>query len=302
MSLNIRPLSFAMGAAITGIDLAQPLSADAWSAIHRAFLEHLVLVFPGQKITPEQSIAFARHFGALDDHREDPGYTLPGYPEIYMLGNFLRDDGRMSKTKDVGRGWHTDHSYTVRPTKVSMLHCQSVPAVGGTTMFANGYMAYNDLSDTMKALIEDLEGIHDFAWYFTAPSHYPKPPIRSLDRIREKYPAVAHRLVRVHPETGRKALYLSEALISGIVGLSWNESRGLLDSLHRHALRDEYTYRHTYTPGDLLFWDNRCTMHQAPADYVHDANDPRFMHRLTVLGDKSGRFLDESQAEKAAIQ
>lgn len=301
MSIQVQPLSYAVGARVTGVDLSQPLSDADFGVIKNALLQHTMVCMPGQKMAPEQSIAFAARFGELDDHHEDPGYTLPGYPQIYMLGNFMRDDGRMSKTKDVGRGWHTDHSYTVRPTMVSMLHCQSVPAVGGTTMVANGYMAYDDLSATMKAIVEQLEAVHDFAWYFTQPSVYAKPGIKSVDRIRDKYPAVVHPLVRVHPETGRKALYLSEALISGIVGMHWNESRPLIDALHRHMTRDEYTYRHTYTPGDLVFWDNRCTMHQAPADYVHDGKVPRFMHRLTVLGENHGRFLDPEQAAGAII-
>jgi len=261
-----------------------------------------VICLPGQKLTPEQQIAFAARFGPLDDHHEDPSYRLPGYPEIYLLGNFKRDDGRVSKTRDVGRGWHTDHSYTTRPTEISMLYCQSVPPVGGTTMWSSGTMAYDTLSEKMKGIVEDLEGIHDFAWYFSTPSVYNKPKVRSIDSIRDRYPAVVHPLVRVHPETGRKALYLSEALVSSIVGLGFDESRAILDCLLRHALRPEFTYRHTYTPNDLVFWDNRCTMHNAPADYVHDLETPRQMYRLTVLGTPFGRYLDEEAVAAQAAQ
>jgi len=299
MTIDVRPLSHAMGAEVTGVDLSKPLGDSQWHDIHAAWLKHIVLVFPGQKLTPAEQVAFGRRFGDLDDHREDPAYRLPDFPEIYLLGNFLID-GKLSKTKDVGRGWHTDHSYTNRPTKLSMLYCRAIPPVGGTTMFANTYLGYEALSDKLKGIVDDLEAVHDFSHRFLNPSDG-KPNERGFAkmlemviRIRDKYPQIAHPLVRTHPETGRKALYLNEIVMTHLVGMSRDESQWLLQYLVKHAVRPEFTYRHTYKVDDLLFWDNRCSLHNALADYVHNPANLRKMHRLTVLGEKFGRVLEDS--------
>lgn len=297
MSLNVRRLSHALGAEITGIDLAKPLRDAQWDEIYAAWLNHIVLVFPGQKLNSEQLIAFARRFGELDDHREDPVYRMPDHPEIYLLGN-IPIDGKPSKTRDAGRGWHTDHSYTDHPTKVSMLYCRAVPPVGGTTLFSNAYMAYDTLSDKLKEVLGNTEAVHDFSHRFLNPSQgkdYGGGALKTAERaarIRARYPKIAHPLVRVHPETQRKALYLNELVMTQFVGWTEEESAGLMQHLFRHAVRYEFIYRHSYKVDDLLFWDNRCSMHNALADYVHNAENPRLMHRLTVLGEQFGRVLD----------
>ena len=297
--MNVRPLSHALGAEVTGVDLANPLSESQWSAIHAAWLRHIVLVFPGQKLSPEQLIAFAGRFGPLDDHSEDPTYRLPGYPQIYRLGNYLVD-GEMSKTKDTGRKWHSDHSYTTRPTLVSMLYCREAPPVGGTTEFANLYMAYDLLSPTMKQLLEKLEAVHDLLHFLTAPYLTWKPKVRNPASIRSRFPSVVQPVVRVHPETGRKSLYVSEGYTREFVGLTPDEGRGLLEFLLQHVVTPEITYRHHYRPDDLVFWDNRCANHIALADYVHDANNLRLMHRLTVLGPSFGRLLEPERESALA--
>jgi taurine dioxygenase len=300
MSIQIRPLTHAIGAEVTGLDLGRPLDRDQWSQVYEAWLKHIVLVFPGQQLSPEQLIAFAGRFGPLDDHADDPTYRLPDHPQIYRIGNYLVD-GKMSRTKDTGRKWHSDHSYTTRPTLLSMLYCRHVPPVGGTTAFSNMYMAYDTLSDKLKAFLDGLEAVHDLSHYMT-PSLTWKPNVRNRAALAEKYPPVVQPVVRVHPETGRKALYVSEAQTSRFLDLTPDEGRGLLDFLFRHMVTPEFTYRHHYKVDDLVFWDNRCAQHMALADYAHDAENPRLMYRLTVLGKMSGRFLYEQQPGKAEAQ
>lgn len=289
--MKVRPLSHALGAEVTGVDLAVPLSDEQWSEIRAAWLRHIMLVFPGQKLSPEQLIGFAGRFGPLDDHNEDPTYRLPGYPQIYRLGNYLVD-GEMSKTKDTGRKWHSDHSYTTTPTLVSMLYCREAPPVGGTTGFANMYMAYDMLSPTMKKMLENLEAVHDLLHFLTAPHLTWKPKVKNPASIRERFPSVIQPVVRVHPETGTKSLYVSEGYTREFVGLTHDEGRGLLEFLLQHVVTPEITYRHNYRPDDLVFWDNRCANHIALADYIHDTRNPRLMHRLTVLGPSFGRLLE----------
>jgi len=292
--MKIRPLSMAIGAEITDVDLAKPLSDAQWSEIYAAWLKHIVLVFPGQKLSPEQQIAFAGRFGPLDDHADDPTYRLPDYPQIYMIGNYMIN-GKMSATKDTGRKWHSDHSYTTRPTLISMLYCRQIPPVGGTTAFSNMQMAYDMLSDKLKSFLDGLEAVHDLSHYIT-PSLTWKPKVKDPTKLRDKNPPVIQPVVRVHPETGRKALYISEAQTSRFVGLTPEEGRGLLDLLFKHMATPEFTYRHNYQVDDLVFWDNRSCQHIALADYNHDSSNPRLMYRLTVLGEPSGRLLDAEAA------
>lgn len=291
--MEIRPLAHALGAEIKGIDLSRPISDSQWSDLYAAWLKHIVLVFPGQKLAPEQLIAFASRFGPLDDHHEEPEeeFKLAGFPQIYLIGNFMVR-GKMSKTKDTGRKWHSDHSYTTRPTLISMLYCRQIPPVGGTTAFANMYMAYDTLSDTLKGVLDKLEAVHDFMNFLLKPTLLWKPNIRDTEPIRKKYPAVVHPVVQTHPETGRKSLYINEAQTTRFYGMTEEESRGLLEFLFQHMVRPEFTYRHNYQPDDLVFWDNRCSQHLALADYVHGADSPRLMHRLTVLGETTGRLYE----------
>jgi len=293
--MKVRPVSHAIGAEITEIDLSRPLSEAQWEGIYAAWLEYVVLIFPGQKLTPEQLIAFAGLFGPLDDHREDPASRLDGHPEIFLIGNHMVN-GKLSKTRDTGRLWHSDHSYTTRPTLISMLYCRHLPPTGGTTAFSNMYMAYDMLSDTMKRMIDELECVHELMNFISRPTLHWKPGAKNLASIAERYPPVIHPLVLVHPETGKKALYVSEGQVNRIVGLTDDEGRGLLQFLFKHAVTLEFTYRHTYSVDDLVFWDNRACQHIALADYVQDPNAPRLMHRLTVLGEESGRFYDEKAA------
>mgnify|MGYP001365068798 CR=1 FL=1 len=285
--MEIRKLSFAMGAEIKGVDIERGLSDAQWEAIYNAWLEHIFIVIPRQNASPEKLIEFAARFGALDDHSEDPASTLPGYPEIFLIGNHMVN-GRMSKTKDTGRVWHSDHSYTTRPTKISMLHCREIPPAGGTTLLSNLYMAYDALSDAYKQVLENLEAVHDFLYFHEAPHFFWQPNLKNRQKIIDNYPPVAHPIVRTHPETKKKCLYVSEGQMRTIHGMHQEEAASILQYVFKHSTRPEFTYRHNYERGDLVFWDNRCSQHIAPADYVHNEENLRLMYRLTVLGESCG--------------
>ncbi|MGK2900850.1 MAG: TauD/TfdA dioxygenase family protein [Burkholderiaceae bacterium] len=292
MAIKIRPLSHALGAELSGVDLSKPVDAATRAEIHKAWLDHLVIVFRGQELTPERQIAFGHMFGELDDHKAVPFYRHPEHPEIYLITN-KKIGGKESQTKDTGRLWHSDHSFTTRPTTATMLYCREIPPVGGTTMFANMYMAYETLSPGLRAVLDKLEAVHSLEHYT---SHNPYFGVRDqaqVAKMHELSPPVAQPVVRVHPETGRKALFVSEGQTSRFVGMSQEESNGLLQYLFAHSVKPEFTYRHTWNVRDMLMWDNRCAMHLALADYSHEHT--RHMHRLTVLGTPSGRFLQPTE-------
>jgi taurine dioxygenase len=293
MTLGVRKLSYALGAEITGLDLRRPLDERTAAEVRKIWLDHLVIVIRDQDITPAQQVAFGRHFGPLDDHKSLPFYRLDDHPEIFLITNKIVK-GKLSETKDTGRLWHSDHSFTTRPTMASALYCKEIPEVGGDTLFTNMYMAYESLSVGMKKLLDGLEAVHDIRDYAPFRSRNPEQ-MAEMHRIN---PAVAQPVVRVHAETGRKALYVSEALTFRFVGMTEDESRGLMQFLWRHSIRPEFTYRHQWRVGDLLMWDNRCTMHQAPADYA--PGQQRLMHRITILGTPSGRYYSEEPAVRLA--
>lgn len=281
MAIQIRPVSYAIGAEVTGVDLSKPLNEKQWVEIRAAWLQHLLLVFPGQQLTPEQQITFASYFGVPDDHSEDPYYFLPGYPHIYQVGNFTLN-GKMSKSKDAGRKWHSDYAFTTRPSVMGMMYCRKIPPVGGTTIFANMYTAYETLSDTLKGILQKMEAVHDILNYF--------PLAKDTAGMREKLPPVVHPVISVHPDTGRKALYVTKGYTSRFAGMTKAESQGLLQYLFSHSTRPEFTYRHTYSVDDLIVWDNRCTQHMAPGDYVHDVEHPRHLYLMQTRAEKSGRL------------
>ena len=293
MPITVRPLSHALGAAITGVDLSRPIDGPTRAEIQKAWLDHLVVVFPGQELPPDRQIAFGRLFGELDDHKAVPFYRHPEHDEIYLITN-KRIGGKESQTKDTGRMWHSDHSFTTHPTMATMLYCREIPPVGGTTMFANMYLAYDTLSPALRAVLDGLEAVHSLEHYTSHNPYFNARDPQQIAKMHELSPPVAQPVVRTHPETGRKALYVSEGQTSHFVGMSEEESRGLLKFLFEHSVKPEFTYRHSWSVNDLLMWDNRCTMHLAVADYSHDQT--RHMHRLTVLGTPCGRKLEAGAA------
>jgi len=281
--MQVRKLSYAGGAEVTGLDLSKELPQSTIDAIRALWLENLVLVFPGQEFTIEQHIRFSRQFGDLEEH---PLKSLQSAtrPEIFEITNERRD-GKVSETGEIGRQWHSDGAFTLRPPTGSFLHCRALPDVGGNTWFANMYMAYETLSPKMKEVIEQLEVVNDVTLYYTHAKS-----ARDLTKVAAEghdNPAVIQPMVRVHPETGRKSLFISEAVVVRIHGMTEEESAPLLQYLFRHATRPEFTYRHYWRRFDLVLWDNRCLQHLAPKDF--DFNQVRHMCRTTLIGEACGR-------------
>ena len=282
MTIAIRRLSNALGAEITGIDLSQPMSESTFGDIHNTFLQYGVLLFRDQNITREQHIDFSRRFGELDDHASLPRDRHPDYPELLMVTNRPNADGTPSESRYTGRSWHTDFSYTTHPALGSLLRCWQLPEVGGDTLFANMTLAYNSLSDGMKKLIADLHGIHLSG---TRKINVADAGSARREEVMKINPPIAQPVVRVHPETGRKALYLGEK-VRRFYGMTEEESKPLIDFLNRHATRPEFVYRHQWRENDLLIWDNRCLLHQALGDF--DETQIRHLERTTVKGSPSG--------------
>lgn len=279
MTVELRPLSYALGAEVRGLDLTRPCSDADWQAVHAAFLQYGVLLFRGQKITREQHIAFSRRFGELDRHESLPLDRDATHPELLMVSNDAKQDGSPSNSRYTGQMWHSDMSFTLAPALGSLLRAVAVPPVGGDTLFANMYLAYATLSQRMKGIIDDLHGIHLSERKNSGLSAQWEAENRRLN------PPVAQPLVRVHPESGRKALYIGEK-VKCLEGMTPEESRPLIDFLLQHATRPHFVLRHQWQPDDLLVWDNRCTAHLALGDY--DARHRRHLERTTILGTASG--------------
>jgi taurine dioxygenase len=280
----IQPVGYALGAKITGVDLSKPLSEDEFQTIRDAWLSHLVLVFPGQQIAPAQLVAFSRHFGELDDFESQPFNRHPDFNEVMVLTN-KRANGQLSQTHNAGQNWHTDLSYTLRPAKATTLYCVEKPSVGGDTMFANMYLAYETLSPKMREILDGLEGIHDASLIEGLDK---RGPVIAAE-FKRLNPLVVHPAVRVHPESGRKALYVNER-VRRFVGMSEAESKPLIRYLCDYSVSPRFVYRHYWSVGDVVMWDNRCLTHLAVGDY--DPSQIRYMIRTSGMGDYYGRLAD----------
>ncbi len=282
MAIEIRAFSGALGAEVVGVDLSRPLDDETFERIHAAHLEHLVLAIRDQDLTPKQHIAFSRRFGELDIHVLDQ-FLLPAHPEILVVSN-KQENGKAVGLKDAGSYWHSDISYREFPSLGSLLYAHQIPPQGGDTLFTNMYAAYDALSDEMTARIDGLEAVHGYTQIYELSEHAAGSDRRPLtEEQKAKVPPVVHPIVRTHPETGRKALYVSPGLTIGIAGMDEEESGALLDELHEHSTRPEFVYRHRWRRHDVLFWDNRCTMHVVTG---YDPKYTRHMHRTTVKGDR----------------
>ncbi|HLX28404.1 MAG TPA: TauD/TfdA family dioxygenase [Casimicrobiaceae bacterium] len=279
--VSVRPLSAACGAAVTGIDLTRPLDPKTIAQVHEVLGTYGCLLFRDANLDPDQHVAFSRQFGPLESHVVGE-FNLPGHPEIFVVSN-VREEGRLKGAVYAGQYWHSDLSYMEKPSLGSLLLCHEMPDIGGDTMWANTYLAYETLSSPMKRLLGELEAIHDYRHaydtYFAKMKE--RPPLTPEQRA--KTPPVRHPVVRTHPVTRRKALYVNPGFTVGFVDMPDEESRPILDFLFRHATRPEFIYRHKWRVHDLIFWDNRCTMHYALSDY--DFSVRRHMHRTTIAGD-----------------
>jgi len=288
-ALSIERIGYACGARVSGVDLSNPVPADTLEVIRKAWLEHLVLVFPQQTLDPRSLVTFTRNFGELDDYATQTFNRHPEINEVFVLSNKKQASGKPFPTYNSGQNWHTDLSYTLRPAKGTAVYCMEKPSVGGDTMFANMYLAYERLSPKMRAFLDGLECVHDASL------------IEGLDRrgpeianeFRRLNPPVVHPAVRVHAESGRKALYVNER-VRTFLGLSEAESKPIVKFLCEHSVQPRLTYRHYWSVGDLVMWDNRCLVHLAVGDY--DPAEIRHMIRTSCIGDYVGRYLDPETA------
>lgn len=279
--ITIKRLTGAIGAEIGGVDLAAPNYDNIYPVIHQAFLEHAVVVLRGQNLSPEQLVSVSRPFGKLEAHILTQ-FNLKEHPEVLIISN-IKEKGKPIGAIYAGQYWHSDLSYMAHPTQASLLHAKEIPSFGGDTMFANMTRAFEELSEPVKRMLDGLTAVHDYTnAYDTYFSHLPdRPPLSEEEKA--KVPPVVHPVVRTHPETGSKALFVNPGFTRRINELAPAESRAVLDFLFRHCQQPHLIYRHTWQAGDLVIWDNRCTIHNAVADY--DMSERRHLIRTSVEGD-----------------
>ena len=286
--IKLRRVGAFLGAEITGVDLTKPLDAATVAAIGQAHAEHGVLVFPRQKISAEDLKRFGRYFGELTVH---PFSTnAADAPELIVYDN---KEGNPPPPTDI---WHSDETFRECPPMGTALCSKIIPAIGGDTAFCNMAAAYESLSDKMQQYISGLEAVHDFKPFKTL-FEGTEEGWRKLRKFEEMYRAVTHPVVRVHPVTGRKAIFVNPQFTLFIKGMEENESRALLDQLFRLTSSLEHQYRHRWEPDMLVFWDNRLVMHAAVHDYYPQR---RLMERVTIKGDRP--FGEGEAASGSAIR
>ena len=277
---QVVPTGTALGAEMKGIDLRR-LDDRSFAAIHRAWLDHQVLLFRGQTLSDDDLIAFSRRFGELDwaPVQETGRRFVEGHPEIYVVSNVI-ENGRPIGSLGAGEAvWHTDMSYLARPPKASMLYALEIPPMGGNTSFCSMYAGYAALPEALKRRLAGLKVKHDGTYNSGG---YLREGVTPTDDPREA-PGTLHPLVCRHPDTGRPMLYLGRRRNAYIGGLSLADSEALLDEIWGYAARAEAAWEHVWRVGDVVLWDNRCTMHR------RDAFDPgtrRIMHRTQVKGEQ----------------
>ena len=272
-ALALRPLSAALGAEIIGIDLRQEIDDDVFAHIRDAWHQNLVVLLRDQKLTEEDQVRFAAKFGSpAQIHTKQ---FVRSHPAVMLISN-IREDGKpIGALPDGEMHFHTDQCHQERPAMASMLYALEVPSTGGNTLFANGYRAYETLPPEIKRRIEGRKALNAY--------DYETAATKRGTRLAPSVPSYAHPVVRTHPATGRKALYVNRLMTVRIEGLPAQESDELLATLFDHQERREFIYEHVWRAGDLLIWDNRCTLH-ARTDF--SPNERRLMRRVTILGEK----------------
>jgi len=286
MPIPVRKCDAALGAEIV-FDLAQPIDDRTFAELERLFHDNIIVFFRDQRLTNQQHIAFSRRFGELEIHIVKK-YLLPDHPEILLISNVRNDAGEHIGLADAGFTWHTDTSYRKRPSRCSLLYAKEVPYRDGKplgdTVFANTIAAYEALPEAMKRRLAGLKAIHRYAMRRRV-DNSPRPKLTAAQLAET--PDIAHPIVRTHPHTGRKALYVTAGECIGIVlangeGMPEDEALDLIAELDAHCVRPEFCYRHRWQAGDLLMWDNASAMHLAICDYALPQR--RLMHRTTVIG------------------
>jgi taurine dioxygenase len=282
--LTVHRSSAPLGAEIRGIDLSRGVSDDEFRQIVDLFHEHEVIYFRNQDLTPEQHVALSRRFGELEHHvRQD--CCRPGHPELFVVSNII-ENGKPIGSQDAGLFWHSDLCYLKEPSRGSLFYAREVPtdAQGnpkGDTMFASATAAYDALSADDKRLLEGVKAVNSYAkGYYRDRKSGPRKEL--TEEQKQRTPDVEHPLVRTHPYTGRKCLFLNEGYTSRVVGMDEKESDALLARLFEHCTRSEFVYRHQWRVGDFLMWDNCSTQHRAVIDYALPQR--RRMERATLVG------------------
>ncbi len=268
-----RPLAPALGAEIMGVDLSKPIDDHVFGQIRDAWHENLVILLRDQELSEEDEVRFAEKFGppAVIHTKQ----FVRNHPAVMLISN-IREDGKpIGALPDGEMHFHTDQCHQERPAMASMLYAIEVPSAGGNTLFANGYKAYETLPDEIKRRIDGRKALNAY--------DYDTAATKRGTRLADGVPSYVHPVVRTHPATGRKALYVNRLMTVRIEGLSAPESEELLDLLFDHQERREFVYEHVWRPGDLLMWDNRCTLH-ARTDF--SPHERRLMRRVTILGEK----------------
>ncbi|MNF55323.1 Alpha-ketoglutarate-dependent taurine dioxygenase [compost metagenome] len=275
MSLTITPLSPALGAQISGVDLSAELSLEHRDAIEQALLKHQVLFFREQPLNPQQQARFAAHFGDLHIH--------PIYPNVPQTPQVLILDTAVTDVRD-NAVWHTDVTFLPTPALGAVLSAKQLPAYGGDTLWASGIAAYEALSEPLKQLLDGLTATHDFTKSFPLERFgTTAEDLARWEQTRRNNPPLSHPVIRTHPVSGRKSLFVNEGFTTRINELNEAESEAILKLLFSHATHLEFTIRWRWQENDVAFWDNRVTQHYAVDDYRPQR---RVMHRATILGDK----------------
>ena len=272
-TLGLAPLTPTIGAEVSGVDLAGPLGPAVLAQLREALLDWKVLFFRDQDVTTDQHLAFARNFGDLEVHPFAPHKA--GYPEVLAITHDRDSRGRENT-------WHSDVTWRERPSLGSILRAIEVPGVGGDTLFADMYAAFEGLSDQIKTAIDGKVALHDFA-HFRRDLRKSGKSEAEIEAFNAAYPSVEHPVVRTHPETGRKALYVNAAFTQHIVDMDRDESDALLRHLYAQAAIPEYQCRFRWRDHSIAFWDNRSSQHYAASDYWPAV---RAMERVTIIGDR----------------
>ena len=276
----VQPLEGGLGAEIQGVAVSEVDDAT-FPAIYDAFLTHQLLLFRGREVSHGDQVGFARRFGEVQVHVMNQ-YHANAYPELYMLSNLGADGKPSGKHPDKGTmAWHTDGSWQARSTKATMLFAEIIPAKGGETGFADMYSAYDAMSAEERGRLETFRAVHNLN--FSRNRRHGEEPM--TDAQRKTAPPVEQPVVRVHPETGRKAMYLGDHAES-IVGMGYDEGRDFIEAMNDRIVANARVYWHKWRPGDLMVWDNRCLLHKAGG--YDTAAEPRVIRRCTVLGDLAG--------------
>ena len=273
--LRVKPVAGALGALISGVDLREAISADLAAEVRQALLQHQVIFLRDQDLTPAQFLRFARAMGTPVEYPFVKG--IEGYPEIIEVKKLEHE------RTNFGGVWHTDTAYLEQPPMGSMLLARELPPYGGDTLFANQYLAFESLSPTLQSILAGLRAVNSSAKADVSKTREDR--IKGgdgRDDARQEYNA-EHPVVRTHPETGRRSLYVNLAHTVRFAGMTEEESAPLLQYLHQHQVRPEFTCRFAWEPGSLAFWDNRCALHNPVNDY-HGFR--RLMHRITLAGDR----------------